>query len=68
MIEITFAEIFNSIWLIIVDILKVAVMVGGVALIFALIIGFIILGLMIISWFYNGCPIKNFKKWIKGDM
>ena len=68
MIEMTFAEIFYSIWLTIVDILKVAVMVGGVALIFALIAGFVILGIIILAWLRDGCPIKNFKKWIKGDM
>ena len=68
MIETTFAEIFYSIWLTIVDILKVAVMVGGVALIFALIAGFVILGIIILAWLRDGCPIKNFKKWLKGDM
>ena len=68
MIEITFAEIFNSIWLAIVDILKVATMVGGAALIFALIAGLIILSIIILAWLRDGCPIKNFKKWLKGDM
>ena len=68
MIDMTFAEIFYSIWLTIVDILKAAVLVGGVALIFALIAGLIILGIIILAWLRDGCPIKNFKKWLKGDM
>lgn len=68
MIEMTFAEIFYSIWLAIVDILKAATMVGGAVLIFALIIGFILLGIIILAWLRDGCPIRNFKKWIKGDM
>ena len=54
MIEMTFAEIFYSIWLTIIDVLKVAIMIGGVFLIFALIAGLIILGIVIFAWLRDG--------------